>query len=364
MRQVGEDQLDDIAVGAAILGTGGGGDPYIGKLLAKRAIHEHGAVTLLDVDEVPDDALIVPVAMMGAPTILGEKLPHGRELVHAFDALQDFLGRPITHTISAEAGGLNSTVPFVVATRERLPLVDADLMGRAFPELQMCLPSLCGITASPTTLADEKGNTAVIETIDNHWTERLARSITIDMGCSSMISLYPLNGRQLRDATVHGTLSLCEELGRVSRETRAAHGDIVEAIRERLSGFRLFTGKVSDLTRETSGGFARASATIEGIGDDLGSELRIEAQNEFLVASRDGDVLATVPDLIVLLDTESGTPITTEALRYGFRVTALAAPCDRRWRSPEGLRIVGPRYFGYDVDYVPIEERLGAREMT
>ncbi len=35
--------------------------------------------------------------------------------------------------------------------------------------------------------------------------------------------------------------------------------------------------------------FARASATIEGIGDDLGSELRIEAQNEFLVASGDGD---------------------------------------------------------------------------
>ena len=34
--------LDDIATGGAILGTGGGGDPYIGKLMAQEAIRRHG----------------------------------------------------------------------------------------------------------------------------------------------------------------------------------------------------------------------------------------------------------------------------------------------------------------------------------
>ena len=74
---------------------------------------------------------------------------------------------------------------------------------------------------------------------------------------------------------------------------------------------------------------------------------------------RDGSVLASTPDLIMLFDADSGEPITTESLRYGFRVSVLGAPCDPRWRTPEGLALVGPHYFGYDVDYVPVEELAG-----
>jgi hypothetical protein len=64
--------------------------------------------------------------------------------------------------------------------------------------------------------------------------------------------------------------------------------------------------------------------------------------------------VASVPDLICVLDTESGEPVTTETLRYGLRVSVVAAPCDSRWRSPEGLELAGPAYFGYDHDYVPV----------
>ena len=92
MRQIGEANLDDLSVGAAILGTGGGGNPYIGTLLAKQAIREHGPVELVSVDEVPDDAVVVPSAMMGAPTVMVEKLPRGDEIIRAFKALQEFLG--------------------------------------------------------------------------------------------------------------------------------------------------------------------------------------------------------------------------------------------------------------------------------
>ena len=81
-------------------------------------------------------------------------------------------------------------------------------------------------------------------------------------------------------------------------------------------------------------------------------------QNEHLIAIRDGEVLATVPDLITVFDADSGAPITTEDMRYGFRVVIAGVPCDRRWRTAEGLALVGPRYFGYEIDYVPIEERL------
>jgi DUF917 family protein len=358
LRQFTEADLDDLAVGAAILGTGGGGNPYVGKLLARAAIREHGPVTIVDVDEVPDDALVVPSAMMGAPTVIVEKLPSGEEAVQAFEALQEHLGRPITHTMPIEAGGLNSTMPFTVAARLGIPVVDADGMGRAFPEVQMVTATIYGISATPMALADEKGNRVLLDrTVDNRWTERFARSVTVDMGSTALVAQYALSGRQLKQAMVPGTLRLATELGALVREARARHEDPVAAIVQRLDGRRLFTGKLTDVARRTVAGFTRGEARVEGLGGDTGAELVLEFQNEFLVARRDAEVLASVPDLITVVDSDTGEPTTTEELRYGFRVAVLAAPCDRRWRSEAGLAIVGPRGFGYDFDYVALEER-------
>jgi uncharacterized protein len=355
VRLLTEEELEDLAVGAAILGTGGGGNPYVGKLLAQQAIARYGPVELVAIEELPDDARTVFSAMMGAPTVMVEKIPRGDELVHAFEALRERLGGPITHVVPAEVGGINSTLPVAAAARLRLPLVDADGMGRAFPEIQMCTPTIYGIAATPMALADEKGNTGVIQTVDNLWTERLSRSITIDFGCTALIALYPMTGAQARKSLIPATLTLAADLGRLVRE-----GGGIDAVLARLRGHRLFEGKVADVERRTVGGFARGEARIEGTGADAGSVLRIRFQNEHLIALREGEVVASVPDLIIVLDAETGEPITTEELRYGFRVTVVAAPCDERWRTEEGLRLVGPRYFGYDVDYVPIERRAAA----
>jgi uncharacterized protein len=361
LRHIVEANLDDIALGAAILGTGGGGNPYIGTLLAKQAIREYGPVELVSVDEVPDDALVVPTAMMGAPTVMVEKLPRGDEIIRAFTALQDFLGKAITHTVSIEAGGLNSTTPFSVAAQMDVPLIDGDGMGRAFPEIQMVTAGMYGVSATPMALADEKGNAAILETIDNRWTERFARSLTIDMGCTSLIALYAMDGKTAKESLVPGTIELAEELGRIIREARASHGDPIGSIVERLNGFRIFNGKIADVSRRTETGFARGEAKIEGTGDDAGSVLELQFQNEHLVALRDGDIIVSVPDLIIVLDAETGSPITTEDMRYGFRVAVIATPCDFRWRTDAGIALVGPRYFGYDIDYVPVEERFGAK---
>jgi hypothetical protein len=130
-----------VARGAAILGTGGGGDPYIGRLLAHSAVHEHGLVPLVALDEL-DDAVVLPVAMMGAPTVMVEKLPSAEQVGLAARTLVTYLGRELTHIACAEAGGVNSLIPVVAAAQLGLPLLDADGMGRAFPEIQMVLPTL------------------------------------------------------------------------------------------------------------------------------------------------------------------------------------------------------------------------------
>ena len=358
MRQITADQLDDIALGAAVLGTGGGGDPYIGKLMAQAAIARNGPVTLISPDELDDDALVIPSAMMGAPTVMLEKLPNGSEIVTAFKAIQDYLGRKATATMSIEAGGLNSTMPFLVAAELAIPLVDADTMGRAFPEIQMCTPTLYGVTATPMSIADEKGNSAIIRTVDNRWTETFARTITIDMGCAAFIGLYPMSGAMVKRAVVPHTITQVETIGRTIREAHIAHIDPIEAVRGAVSGFVIWRGKVADVARRTETGFARGDATIAGLGEFEGRNLHLAFQNEFLIARTDDEVLVTTPDLITILDGETGAPVTTESLRYGFRVAVLAMPCDARWRTPEGLALVGPDYFGYGVPFVPVEQRF------
>jgi len=359
MRLLQPENVVDIALGAAVLGTGGGGDPYIGKLMGIQAINEFGPVTLLSLDEIDDDALIVPTAMMGAPTVMVEKLPKGDEIIKAFHALESYLGQKITATMSAEAGGLNSVTPLTVAARLRIPMVDCDGMGRAFPELQMVTATLYGISSTPFAIGDEKGNSAILNTINNRWTETFSRSITVDMGCAAMIACYATTGKELKEWAVPDTMTLVEDIGRTIREAQRSKANVVEAVREAVGGFEVFKGKIVDVRRRTEKGFARGEAIMEGVDDYDSKTLELNFQNENLVAIEDGEIVVSVPDLITVLETETGEPITTENLRYGFRVTVLGIPCHEKWRTPEGLALVGPRYFGYDVDWVPVEERYG-----
>lgn len=349
-RLIDEAALDLLAVGGAVLGSGGGGDPYIGKLMARAALRRHGPVRLMALAELPDDALVVASCMMGAPTVMNEKLPRGDEATVAFRRLGAHLGHRPDAVLCIEAGGINSTIPLVVAASEGLPLLDADGMGRAFPELQMVTFTLDGIAATPMALADDKGNSVLFETISNRWTERLARSATVDMGGAALVAFYPMSGAAAKRAAIPGTVSLAIAIGRRLADARAARADPVAALAALLSGVVLLDGRVVDAQRRTVGGFVRGEAEVAGVGEWDGQRLRLAFQNEFLLAERDGVAVATTPDLIIVLDSETGAPITTEAMRYGLRVTALGVRCDPRWHTAAGLAIVGPRYFGYDTD--------------
>lgn len=357
MRKLGKQEIEDIAVGAALLGTGGGGDPYIGKLMALQAIEEYGEITLLDVDEVPDDALVVPSAMMGAPTVMLEKAPSGEEAISAFKNLESYLGKEIFATMPIEAGGLNSMLPLALAARLGLPVVDVDGMGRAFPELQMVTFYLDGISATPMVIADEKGNTSVLSTINNVWTERIARAATIEMGGTVMTAIYPMTGKNLKDSGIHSILKLEEELGKAIRLAKQNNTDPIKEAMKVAGGFELFRGKVADINRKTESGFAKGVATFEGINEYKGKTLEVRFQNEHLLAqTTDQRLLCVTPDLIAVLDAETGLPITTEGIRYGARCVVVGIPANPKWRTPKGLETVGPKYFGYDVDFVPVEE--------
>jgi uncharacterized protein len=353
--------LQDLCRGAAFLGTGGGGDPYIGRLMVQEAMDLGHAVEIIDPSEVPDDALVVPTAMMGAPTVLVEKIPRGDEAIQSLKRIERYLQKKAFATMPIEVGGINSTIPLVVGAYLGLPVVDADGMGRAFPELQMETFAVHGVSGTPMAITNEYGDSTLIETHSNWMMEWLARGVTIRMGGAAYIAEYVMDGATVKRTSVWNTLSLALKIGRCLREARQRHADPMRALLDLLPetpysfGKIIFAGKIVDIKRETRAGFAQGRARIQGL-DSWDGLMEIDIQNENLIARLDGKVKAIVPDLICVLDSETAEPITTEQLRYGQRVTVMAVAVPPIMRTPEALAIFGPKGFGIDHPFVPIEE--------
>jgi DUF917 family protein len=348
--------LRALARGCAVLGAGGGGDPRIGLLQALQATGDFGPVPLVDLDELPGDALIMPCGMIGAPTVHIEKIENGGEGARLRDHLEALRGRSVAALMPAEIGGSNGLLPIAWAARIGLPIVDADGMGRAFPLVPQVTMELVGIEVNPCVMTDERGNLIVFRAISGQWMERLARAAAVELGGAAASTEYTMTAGQAHSATVRGSVSLAIRIGEA---LTGAQGSPVDALIAEVRAFRLVTGKVSDVERRTTKGFVRGSVVVEGLGDDVGRLIRLELQNENLAALEQGRVLASVPDLITVLDSETADAIATERVRYGQRVTVIAMPCDAIWRTRRGLEAAGPRAFGYDFDYVPVEELAG-----
>ncbi|MFC7456273.1 DUF917 domain-containing protein [Brachybacterium sp. GCM10030267] len=352
--------LPDLARGATLLGTGGGGDPYIGSKLVERVLG-HGEITVLDPEDLDDDAFVIPTAQMGAPTVMVEKIPAGTEPTLALRTLESHLDRTADATMPIECGGINSMIPFVVAAETSLPVVDADGMGRAFPELSMETFAVYGVHGSPLALAGERGETVVIDTAeDDRQMEWLARGVTIRLGGVGHIAEYAMSGADVRRTAVPRTISMALALGRAIRQAREQKRSPFDAIADVLASTlyshvrELFVGKVTDVERRTTEGFARGRAHIETL-DGAGEPLEIAFQNENLTAHRGAELLAIVPDLICVVDHESAEPITTEGLRYGRRVRVLGISTPELMRTPEALAAFGPSAFGLEEDFAPVE---------
>ena len=356
MISLGATEIEWLTLGAAVFGGGGGGDPLLGSLMAQQAIKNTGPVPLIDIDDLDDEDLILPAAMVGAPTVMAEKFASGDEGDRLVAALEAQLGRKVAAFCSGELGGLNGVLPVMWAARSGLPIVDLDLMGRAFPELQMTTAALAGIDINPCILTDERGNIVSFTAINASWAEKMVRTVVGAIGGSASMCLYPMTVAQAKAAAVNRSLSRAMEVGRILLE---ATDDPVAALCESVDGFALIEGKIVDVDRQTTAGFARGSATIEGTGADNGRLVRMEFQNENLAVLEDGQVLVSVPDIITAVDVHTARPIVTELLRYGQRVSLVALPCDPVWRSEEALAVVGPRVFSYEIDYVPVEELRG-----
>jgi DUF917 family protein len=344
--------LPAIARGCAVLGAGGGGNTDLPLLMALRAVEENGPVPLGRLADISDDGLVMPCGSIGSPEVATERLWSGDEGSVLRETLEAIRGERVCGLMCFEVGGANGLLPVTWAARLGLPLVDADGGGRAQASLHRQAMHLAGLLPGPVVLTDGRGNTLVLYPADGAWAERLARAAAGTLGGICAGAMYSMTVGEAGAATIQGSISRAFRLG----DALAALGHAAHpaALEEAVGGTVLIRGRVVHVERRVHDRFVHGSTTVAGTGDHRGRQLRLELQNEFLLAIEDGELRATVPDVISVLSSDTADVLTTQQLAYGKRVTVLALPAPDAWRSEAGLSMAGPRTFGYDVDYTEL----------
>lgn len=352
MKKLTFDNLDELAIGSAILGSGGGGATIYPYWMALYEVEKKVSVSLMSLSELKPEDLVIPIGFIGAPLAEIEKIPSGREFQTMFAILEKRLGKKIDVIMPFEIGGGNAFTPLMVGAQLGLPVLDADTMGRAFPETQMSSCYLHGLSCSLAFLTDSLGNTVTIEATNCFSLEKIARQTAVAMGSSAAFALFPMTGAQAKICTLPKSISKAIAIGKIYLESKKKGKDPLESILSLCKGTCIGSGKIVDIDQMISNGFLNGTVTIQNKSD----KMELFFQNEYLVAKHNEKIIATTPDILMLLEQETGTPITSEILRYGLKVNFVTFPAPSIWTTPKGLELVGPRYFGYEIDYQPVNK--------
>lgn len=342
-----------MSLGAAVLGAGGGGEPYVAEIMLAALLDRVGSVPVLSIDDLGDLDRVAPFAMVGSPHAISEMLV-GLPMLEALLANPLAVQDPPTAVMPFEMAGVNALMPLAAAALLGLPCVDADFAGRGVPSLDLTVLQHSDAPAQEHVLIDALGRSVVVSAAPGLSAEGLLRPITELMGSLAAYSTRPFEAKDLAAQSLPGTLSRCLEIGRAFSCLAESEDDAADAVLRSLGACRIAEGSVMERLSDVDGFGQRASVVLES-AEDLGVLTRIELRNEFHVVTRDGLVLATVPDLIVMLDRDTWTPLSVDDVVPGRDVRVVALAAHARWRTEEGIRIAGPRAFGHGVDYVPFE---------
>ncbi len=366
-RELTAQELRDMVVGS-MLQASRGNDTAAALARLEAAIAEGKTFRMVDVDSVPDDWVTVVPAGMGGGGAWEHVIDRTKKqnlpvitngTVRATQALSKYLGKPFNATVRVEAG--NATLTALLASYELgLPILDACLSGRSRPEIQQQIPSINGLQSAPAAMVTRWGDTVIIDrTVDDARLEDLGRGVAVASGGGSAIAMNVMTGRELRRGVIPGALSEAIRLGRTVREAAADGRDPVEALVQETKGYHLFRGTVTKSDGKGERGFTWWDVELKGTHEFAGHVYRVYVKNENIVTWLDGKPDAMSPDFIANLDPKTGLAHNGEdlgAYKVGADVAIIGWPSSPLWRTPEGIRAIGPRHFGFDFDYVPIEK--------
>ncbi|TDZ33815.1 putative D-/L-hydantoinase subunit A [Colletotrichum spinosum] len=375
-----ETDLRFLSIGCYILGCGGGGSPYAPYLELKQLLAEGESMRIVRVEDLGDDEMMPPVASVGTPAVSIER-PGGDGVWHAMREMERQTGTRFERLVATEIGGANGVATLIWGSSRYydIPTVDGDMMGRAYPQFEMVSQYIHAKSINellPVTLCSGTGRTVVVPATQTDETSAgiAIRDACVAMGSAAGAAGRPIPGKLMRDVGIPNTYSLAWRLGRAvalaqrAGTVAAVARAIVDAAGGAGSARVLFQGKIRGVESTlTASAHSLGKVTVERLGegemetdaDRVGEGLRavvVPFMNENLAVLgtlEDGSeqVLATVPDLIFLLDTATGEAIGVQEYRYGLKVAVMIMAGHPLWATERALEIAGPKVFGLPHDY-------------
>jgi DUF917 family protein len=373
VRTLTEQELVDMMMGASIQ-AGRSSNTATSVARVKDAIAHGKVFRMIALEDVPDDWVAVSPGGVGG----GGAWPYVRLRTAeqnvltiqngnllAAQALSKYTGKPINAVLRSEADGAMIEA-VMLASDLGVPVVDGCMVGRARPEIEQQLPTVLGIPAYPAAYVSRWGDTIILaKAVDDYRVEDIARALAVGSGGGVSGVDTMISGRDVKRSLVPGALTQAALLGRTAREAVAQQRDPIQAVLRVMHGYKLFHGVVTEDDTKGDRGFTWSVVTIEGVKENQGHTYKVWNKNENIVGWYDGKVDAIAPDTLMDLDPKTGDAHlgpTLGAFQVGAEVVMVGWAADRRWRDPKGIEVFGPRHFGFDFDYVPIEQLQKTRD--
>lgn len=365
------EDCEDFLEGALWLGTGGGGSYQEGIQLLEEVLNEGLSLQWVDLEDIPDDIWTVTVGLHGSMAPLSKEtldeirfqgLTEATDEWYLVKAVKE-LGQSLDHdfgcVVPAELGPDSVANSLAVSARMGIPVVDGDYIGRAVPEETQSTYCLYGKQSNLFAGVDRWGNSVFVKNaVSTHALERMAKMLAIASYGDIAVATTPLQAADVKRILVSGTLTKCLQIGRSLRKARNNGVDSIDTALKNVGGWRLFDGEITCLKTEDRDGYYFGDVTITGQGKYQGQEMKVWFKNENLVTWLNGNPWVCSPDLVSLIYCESGRGICNAELKAGDQVVAVGMKGVEAFRTESGLKMAGPRYFGFDIDYVPIEDLI------
>jgi DUF917 family protein len=369
------EEVEDFVRGLTLLGTGGGGRPDSGRDFLMGHVKAGKAVGWADLGVIPDDAWVCSAFYMGSVAPRGTTFDPRRRwpefgetrveqpLVSAVEELEAYVGVEISALVAFELGAANTAGPMDAAARLGLLMMDGDAAGRAVPELVQAYPFICGKEFCPASICDQWGNVLLMKkTTSGHVAEMLGKMVSTvtkkpDPHSYCGFAGFLSRAGEIKKTIIPGTLTQSLEIGLAVREARVRGEEPVAAAVQALKGWLLFQGEVVGKDWEDKDGYLCGTTTIQGVNSYQGRMFKVWIKNENHISWLNGSPFVCSPDLIMIVELGTAEPIVNTNLKLGQQVAVLGK-ANRLYRSRDALQALGPCHFGFDIDYVPIEELI------
>lgn len=363
MRKLDRQDLVDILIGCAILGTGGGGSLIEGIKKIDAALKQNKEFVLVDFNELEDEDLVATPYSCGAISPLTDEerkkyegLPLLDEVpqVVALREMEKYLGREIKAVISTELGGGNTATALYCGAMADKYIIDADPAGRSVPELQHSTYFLNEISIYPISVVNKFGESAIItKVINDYRAEALVRAMAVVSQNNIAVVDHVETVKVLRNTVIKGAISHALEIGKAFRTAQENGKDIASKVADAGNGTVVFRGIVKSNAWDTVKGFTVGELMVEGKEDYSGDTFKVWYKNENIITWRNGEYFATVPDLVCIFDDDNKEPLLNPYGEKGKNVSVIVLPAPKEWTTERGLEVFGPKSFGYDIDWKP-----------